>query len=740
MSETEPSRERLFLKIGGMQCSFCTSTIEASLKRLNGVTRVAVNLGHEEVLVEYDPGRVRPLDVRDAIRSVGFTLYDPDRLRTFEEEEAELRRERARMAVSGSLTLVALGLMVAMWLGRPVPGGPVLMFILAALNIFGPGWYILQMAASSLRRGILNQHVLLECAAFGGLLGGAVGYVITPWPAADFFGVAVFVTSYHILSGYVALVVRTRSSQAIKRLMDLQPATARVLRDDGSEDEVPVEHLTVGDRVRVRPGERIPTDGVVEEGHSTVDNSLVTGEFIPVHVEVGDEVIGGALNQDGSLVINVSKEASESFLQQVATHIREARALKPNILLLVDRVLKHYVRVVLGAALLAFLLWTVGLRMVSGTYDLLRAIYSTLAVLVMGYPCALGMATPLAIVRGGGRAARRGVLIRSGQAFEVLKDIDTVVFDKTGTLTRGRPYVVGVVTTGSFSGEDLVSLAASVERLSEHPLARAIVDYAIDNGLSFHDATDFVSTRGAGVSASVGGRSVCVGNSRFIEQMGIDIAPVHQRLVELQERGLTVVIVAVERSISGLIAIGDLLKEDGAETVQRLHEMGITSVMITGDNARTARGVAEEVRIHCVYAEVLPGDKAQKVREIQSEGHRVMMVGDGINDAPALMQADVGVAVSSGTDVSIESADVVLVGDRIGGVIDTLEIGRSSYSKTVQNLTLAFLFNGIGVPAAVLGLVHPVWAMVAMAASVTTILFNSFGGRLLGRDAGQSGT
>ena len=719
---------KLQLKIGGMQCSFCVSTIRKALTRIDGVRDTGISLAHEEVLVQYDPDRVTPTRLRDTLRSLGYTVRDPRKLRGFEEEETELRRHRNQLLVAGGLMLVSLGFMTAMWLGFRQPWFKWAMLALSLGMVFGAGWPILRMAWASLKRGILNQHVLMEFGAFGGLTGGAVGFFVQPWPMADFMGAAVFITAYHILSGYVSLRVRTRSSQAIRKLMDLQPATARVVRD-GRETEIPAEQVRLGDRVRIRPGESIPVDGEVIEGASAVDQSLVTGESIPVDKAPGDAVIGGSLNRTGTLLVRTTRIGEESFLQQIARSIEEARALKPGIMQLVDKVLKYFVPGVLVAAGTAFLIWTLGAWMVSGAPDFGRAVFATLAVLVMGYPCALGMAAPLAMIRGGGMAAQKGILMRSGEAFQVFKDVSKVVLDKTGTITSGRPAVVQVVATGDDPQDRVLALAAAAEAASEHPLARAIVEHAEALGLPRPRVTDFQAIVGRGVRATVDGVDVRVESPRFGGNPAV--AAIRDAVARLEQQGHTVVAVTADDRVIGLVAISDTLKEDAREAVSRMKAAGLEPVMISGDNRRTARAVAEQVGIGTVMAEVLPADKAAQVRRLQQQGFRVAMVGDGINDAPALMQADVGIAIGAGTDIAMESADIVLIGDRLGGVVDAYHIGKSSFRKTVQNVTLAFAFNGIGVPAAVTGLVHPVMAMVAMAASVTTVLLNSFAGRLL---------
>ncbi|GIU92078.1 MAG: hypothetical protein KatS3mg011_0984 [Acidimicrobiia bacterium] len=428
-------------------------------------------------------------------------------------------------------------------------------------------------------------------------------------------------------------------------------------------------------------------------------------------------------------MVEVTRVGEESFLSQVARSIEEARSLRPGVLQLVDTVLRFYVPGVLVFAAAGFSGWAILPALFGSGPDWNRALLAGLAALVMGYPCALGMATPLATIRGGGEAARRGILMRSGEAFQVMSAIDMVVFDKTGTITRGEPTVETVIPAAGSTEEDVLRLAAAVEANSEHPLARAVEDAAGE--IDFPIATDFESHTGLGVEGNVDGARVVVGKPSWLVDLGVDLSCLQDDQQRLENEGQTVIAVASDRRPVGLIAVADALKPDAEETIRRVKDAGLTPVMITGDNHRTARSVAYRVGISQVLAGVLPDQKAAEIRRLQREGHRVMMVGDGINDAPALTQADVGVAVGTGTDIAIESADVVVVTDRLTSVLDAYQIGLKSYRKTKQNLVLAFSFNGIGVPAATTGLVSPVWAMVAMIASVTAVLANSFGGQLL---------
>lgn len=721
------------MKIGGMSCSFCTSTINKAYGRMDGVYEVGVSLAHEEGLVKYDPSIVTPEELRRTLEQMGYTYRDPDKVRSFDDDAAELRREGHRLIIAGGFTFASLLLMLfGSWLDVvDVPQMPWLLLALALSTMFVTGWFIMVMAWASLSRGILNQHVLLAFAAFAGIVGGLLGlFVLDDFPVGEFFAAAALVTTYHILSHYVSLVVRTRSSQAVRRLMDLRPDTARVIRN-GEEVETPIDDVVAGDRVRIRPGESIPVDGTIVDGVSSVNEALVTGESIPAEKVPGEEVIGGSINQTGTLVVEVTRVGDDTFLSQIARSIDEARSLRPGVLQVVDVVLRYFAPTVLIFAAAGLLFWSAIPALLGDGPDWNRALLAGLAVLVMGYPCALGMATPLATIRGGGEAAERGILMRSGEAFQVMGEIAVIVFDKTGTITRGEPTVQKVVSTSGVTEDEVLRLAASVEMNSEHPLARAVEDAADSRGLALAETGSFESHTGFGVEAMLEGNRVLVGKPDWVADEGIDLTTLDTERQRLEESGQTVVAVARASSILGLLAIADATKEDAAETIQRIKAAGILPVMLSGDNERTARSVAAEVGIDEVSADVLPNEKAAEIRRLQEDGTRVMMVGDGINDAPALVQADIGVAIGAGTDIAIDSADIVVMNDRLGSVMDAREIGISSYIKTKQNLVLAFGFNGIGIAAAVSGLVSPVWAMIAMALSVTAVLANSFGGRLL---------
>ena len=456
-------------KISGLSCSFCVETIKKALMRLDGVEEVHVSLSHEELLVIYDPARIDEETIEYTLMNLGYRVRSP---RKTIDKEDELKRFRKYLAVAGILVLASLTLMLIMWIGVRSPLFKWIMLTIALATMFGPGWHIKKMAWHSLKAGILNQHVLLEMGAFSGLIGGILGILVYPsFPSADFLAVSTFLTGYHILGEWSSLYVKTKSSRAVEKLLELQPKEAVVL-EDGVEIVRNIEELRVGDIVRVRPGEKIPIDGVVIRGYTSVDESLVSGESIPVEKGPGDEVIGGSINLSGSIDIRVSRIGEDTFIQRVAKIVEEAKALKPSILLIVDKVLKYYVPTVLIIAFGAFLVWSVGSYILYTRPDINRAVYASLSVLVMGYPCALGMAMPLAIMRGGGEAAERGILMRSGEAFQTLPSIKKIVLDKTGTPTKGEIEVVDIICLGD--EPEVLRLLGSAEILSEHPIAAAV--------------------------------------------------------------------------------------------------------------------------------------------------------------------------------------------------------------------------------------------------------------------------
>ena len=775
---SRPDRVRIRARIAGMHCSLCTGTIEKALRRHAGVDKVAVSLTHEQALVEYDPERVKPEDLLATLGQMGYAISDPRKVRPFEQDERLLVQEGRRFLIAtvlslGSLSLIArpgdlwyavleafvalcllsfvflvlrpAGLLRALagtaaafaysfallWLkqaGRLEGFDAWIAGALAVSVVFFLARPILVMAWHAIRRGIINQHVLLEAAAFAGLGGGIYGFAAggPDFPTGPFFCVAVMVCNYHIFSEWLSLIVKTRSSQAVRRLLELQPDTACVVRG-GTESIVRIEEVVAGDAVRIRPGERIPVDGTVVEGRSAVDQSLVTGEPLPVEREMGDTVIGGSMNGLGTLLVRVSAVGAESFLQRVAREVEDARALKPGMLHLVDRVLKAYAPAVLSLSAAAVIGWIAGPMLFGLAPEYERAVFAGLTVLVMGYPCALGVSAPLSIVRGAGEAAERGILMRTGEAFQGYRLATHVVFDKTGTLTEGRPGLREIVAIGE-SQEKLLSVAAAAESASEHPLAAAVMAAAVERGIAPLEVDEFKAVPGRGVHARIGRETVLVGSPRFLAEEHVPLDEIAERIRLLEAAGHTVVGIARNDQVLGLLAFGDRARPNAGAVVSQLKAMGLRTLILSGDNAGATRKMGRELGIDEVHAELLPQDKARLIRELQRNAN-VAMVGDGINDAPALMQANVGIAMGGGTDIAIDSADIVILNNRLEGAVEAREISRWSYRKMLQNVALAILFNGVGVPLAATGLIHPIWAMAAMAVSVTAIFFNSLRGR-----------
>ncbi len=724
-------RAKATVKVGGMHCALCAEIVERALEGQPGVGVVRTSLPEREVVVEYDPGSVSEDQLRAAVAAVGFDLGDaatrgdqqPD------DDDAKLVEEGRRLLALIALSAVTVPLMLFELLAQT---GTWVEWVLAGLAatslVISPELY--RATVQTRLRGLLQNRPVVRASAFGGLAGGLIGLLfgLEGFPTGGFFAATVLVVTYHVFSLWLALLVRTQSSQSVKKVLQLQPDTARLVRDR-LEGDVPVKALSVGDVVRVRPGERVPIDGRVVGGQSAVDEALVTGESVPVSKRVGDEVIGGSINDSGTLLVEVARVGQDTFLQQIVRNIEDARALKPGVVDLVGRVLKLYIPAVLALAVLAGLFWVVVPAVQGDGPDVNRALIATLGVLIMAYPCAVGMAAPLGLVRGAGDAAEQGIVLRTGEAFQTFGEGRTVVFDKTGTLTEGLFTVREVESVAD--PDALLALAAAAEAPSEHPLGAAVVAAARERQLSVAAAEEFEAISGHGVRATVNGAELLVGRPSFVAQRTGGLGPLAARADELEGIGRTVVAVSRDGEVQGLLALGDEIRPDARSALEAMRRLGLTSVMVTGDNRRAAQRVADELGIDTVRAEVLPQYKAEIVRELQEHG-RVAVVGDGVNDAPALAQADVGIAMGGGTDIAIESADVVIVGNRLEAVLAAREIGQRSYRRTTYNVILAFLFNGIGVPLAATGLVYPIWAMAVMFISVTAVFANSMRGKWLG--------
>lgn len=721
---------RITLKIGGMVCASCVQVIEASLRDLDGVLDVRVNLATENAHITYTPATVSVTDMKAAIEDAGYQYLG------IEGEVAEDAEERAREKDLHDKLLrfsigfaVSIPLFFVMLLGLPaLVDLPVsinlIMLVITAPVFVYVSYPIFHAALGALSHRTLNMDVMYSMGigvAYGASILGTFGLVLTP--AFNFYDTAVMLASFLTLGRYLEARAKGRTSDAIKKLVGLQPKTATVIRD-GREEEVAIDDVEVGDVLLVRPGEKVPVDGAVVGGESAVDESMITGESIPVYKQPGDEAVGGTLNTSGVLRVQATRIGRDTALSQIIRLVKDAQGSKPPVQRIADTAVSYFIPVVLTIAIAAFAAWYVALDA-----TLLFSLTVLISILVVACPCALGLATPTAVTVGIGRGAEIGVLIRNGEALEVSEHLTTIVFDKTGTLTRGKPDVTDVVAAG-MDEERLIGLAASVERNSQHPLAEAIVRKADAIGIPLGEATNFATFGGRGVSAAVDGTLVLIGNPAFLEERNVSLAPSSADAIgRLQDEGKTAVLVAGDGKLAGIIGIADTLKPTSEAAVADLKRMGLSVMMITGDNARTANAIARQIGIDTVLADVLPEDKAREVQRLQEKGESVAFVGDGINDAPALARADVGIAIGSGTDVAIESGDIVLIKDDLTDAVAAVQLSRKVMGRIKQNIFWAFAYNALLIPVAA-GVLYPLFgimfqpelAALAMALSSVTVV------------------
>ena len=731
--------------IEGMSCASCAMTIENAVSKIPGVAKASVNLATEIMTVEANDS-VTPEDIAKVVDGVGYGARP--RGKSVEEEleeknekkEAHLREMKRNLTISAIFTVPLLFIAMADMVGIPMPAflspmqSPVsyaLIQLALVLPIIWLGRRFFVDGFKALSKGHPNMDSLVALGTSAAFLYSLYGTYHVLEGHAHFamnlyYESAGVILTLITLGKYFEDVSKGKTSMAIQTLVGLAPKMATVLRD-GQEVEVPVEEVQVGDLIRVKPGEKVPVDGVVTEGNSTVDESMLTGESIPVSKSVGDEVIGASLNKTGSFILKATKIGKDTALSQIIQLVEQAQGSKAPIAKLADKVSGVFVPIVIVLALVSGLAWYF-----LGQESWVFALTITISVLVIACPCALGLATPTAIMVGTGKGAENGILLKSGEALEEANHVNMVVFDKTGTITNGTPVVTDVVTADSTDADALIRLAASLEVASEHPLGEAIVAKAKEQGAALDEVTNFEAIPGFGIKGHVGETLVFLGNEKWMRENGLANVEMNDKANHFAEQGKTPLYIGYNDAVQGLIVVADTVKESSARAIQTLHEMGIQVAMMTGDHERTAQAIAAEVGIDRVFSEVLPQDKANYVSKLQEEGYIVAMVGDGINDAPALAQAQVGIAIGTGTDVAIESADAVLMKSDLMDVPAMLKLSRATIRNIKENLFWAFAYNIIGIPFA-MGVLHlfggpllnPMIAGAAMSFSSVSVVLNA---------------
>jgi len=727
------------LGIEGLHCASCMGFIEEALRATPGVLRASVNVGSGEATVDYLPSMTSLAQLKAAIASTGYTavkaLSDEPVDAEREARQKEYRELRNRFVVAAVLAAAVL----ALALGRFIPGlaaiphqvNWIIQFVLTTPVLFWSGSRFFVGGWSAFRHRAADMNTLIALGTGAAYLYSIVAtFVPGLFPEGlreVYFDTTAIIIALILLGQVLEARAKGQTNEAIKKLMGLQAKTARVVRD-GQEVDIPVEEVLVGDVVIVRPGEKVPVDGMVVEGRSAVDESMITGESLPVGKEPGDEVIGATINKTGAFRFRTTKVGKDTALAQIIQLVQDAQGTKAPIQRLADVVSGYFVPIVIVVAILSFVAW----------FDfgpqppLTHALVAAVTVLIIACPCALGLATPTSIMVGTGKGAENGILIRSAEALETAHKINAIVLDKTGTITVGKPSLTDVVASSGLMDDELLRLAASVERSSEHPLAQAIVDGARERGLELPDPQDFEAVPGHGVQAAVDGRRVALGNLKMMQRIGAEVGPLAEAGQRLADDGKTPMYVAVDGQAAGIIAVADTVKEDSARAIAALRRLGLEVIMLTGDNRRTAEAIARQVQVDRVLAEVLPEDKAHQVHLLQAEGKTVAMVGDGINDAPALAQADVGLAIGTGTDVAIEASDITLIKGSLQGVVLAIELSKATMRNIKQNLFGSFIYNILGVPVAAgvlypfFGiLLSPIIASTAMALSSVTVVSNA---------------
>lgn len=715
----------------GMTCAACSNRVEKKLNKLDGVRHATVNLALETATISYQPEVISTEQMKEAISKLGYEMKEKGSDASLQDDKDQaIRKQAFRFLFAAFLSFPLLWTMVThfkwtsfIWIPELFLH-PWFQFALATPVQFVIGWPFFVGAYKSLKNKSANMDVLIAMgtsAAYFYSLYLAVEWTISkgPMPHLYFEASAVIITLV-LLGKWFEARAKGRTSQAIQALLKLRPETAVVLKD-GKEVEMAIDDVAVGDVVIVKPGEKIPVDGEVIEGVSSVDESMITGESIPVDKQKGDEVIGATVNKNGLLQVRATKVGKDTALQQIIHIVEQAQGSKANIQRLADKVSGVFVPTVVGIALLTFLIWI--LFVTPGDFG--RALIPTVSILVIACPCALGLATPTSIMAGSGRAAEMGVLFKGGEYLESTQEVDTIILDKTGTITKGEPELTDIVPMNDWDETNVLALVAAVEKNSEHPLAIALTKGAEERGIQIPAATDFRALVGRGVEAKVEGKHVFVGTRRLMTEQRIDLKQSETEMKRLEAEGKTAMLVAVDGELAAIVAVSDTVKETSKEAITRLKNAGLHVMMLTGDNRQTAEAIAKQVGIEDVVAEVLPENKSAYVEKLQKEGRKVAMVGDGMNDAPALALADIGMAIGTGTDVAIEAADITLMRGDLNSVADAIEMSQKTMTNIKQNLFFAFVYNSLGIPIAAIGLLAPWVAGAAMAFSSVSVVLNA---------------
>ena len=718
---------KVVLNLKGMTCAACAARIEKKLNQLPGVQKAAVNLATERATVEYDENRVKVADLIKAVEDLGYhatQATEVSRDREKEEREKEIKRLRKELTVAVVLSAPLLLAMIVSLLGIDLPflHDEYFQLIIATPIQFIIGWRFYKNAFYALRAKSPNMDVLIAMGTTAAYFFSIYnGFFVPAEPGVMkdlYFETSAVIITLILLGKYLEAVAKGKTSEAIKKLMGLQAKTARVIRD-GQEIDIPIEEVEVGDIIVVRPGEKVPVDGKIVEGNSALDESMLTGESLPVEKKTGDLVVGATLNKFGTFKFEATKVGKDTVLAQIIKMVEEAQGSKAPIQKIADQVSGIFVPVVIGIAMLTFFLW----YLVVG--DLAMAIVSAVSVLVIACPCSLGLATPTAIMVGTGLGAENGILIKGGEYLEMAYKLNTVVLDKTGTITKGQPEVTDLLSLGALGNEQILRLAAIAEKNSEHPLGVTIYEKGKAEFGNLPDPDQFAAIPGHGIRAVVDQQEIYIGTRRLMTENGIVLGAAEGAVVNLEDEGKTAMLMAIDKQVEAIIAVADTLKENSKEAIAELQQMGIEVYMITGDNRRTAAAIAQQVGIAHVLAEVLPEHKAEEVEKLKKEGAIVAMVGDGINDAPALATADIGMAIGTGTDVAMETADLTLMRGDLLTIPAAIRLSRQTMRKIKQNLFWAFIYNTLGIPFAALGFLNPIIAGAAMTFSSISVVTNS---------------